>query len=108
MYCCFIQLQNLKTFSTIEGTEYISHNMEIIDTVMMGIRLNSGLDFSDFKNRFDVSFNSIFGNTLPELISLGLLTKSENSIKLTDHGRLLCNQVTRKFLETLSINKIQI
>ena len=72
------------------------------------VTLSAVVYFAFTSNVFDVSFNAIFGNTIPELISLGLLTKSENNIKLTDHGRLLCNQVTRKFLETLSMDKIQI
>jgi len=93
--------EELKDFSTIEETEYISTNMEIIDTVMMGIRLNSGLNFEKFKNRFGISFEEIFGNITTELIDFGLVTKDAYNLKLTDRGRMLCSQVTSKFLETL-------
>ena len=79
--------------------------MEIIDTVMMGIRLNSGLNFSKFKNRFGISFEEIFGNITTELIDFGLVTKDAYNLKLTDRGRMLCSQVTSKFLETLPTDR---
>ena len=99
--------KKLKDSTTIEDIEYISNNTEIIDTVMMGIRLNSGLNLSKFKSRFGISFTELFGDITTELINLRLLTLDGYNLKLTDQGRMLCSQVTSKLFETLSNERNQ-
>ena len=99
--------EKLKDSTTIEEIEYISNNTEIIDTVMMGIRLNSGLNLSKFKSRFGISFTELFGDITTELINLRLLTLDGYNLKLTDQGRMLCSQVTSKLFETLSNERNQ-
>ena len=46
-----------------------------------------------------------FGNITTELIDFGLVTKDAYNLKLTDRGRMLCSQVTSKFLETLPTDR---
>ena len=69
------------------------------EMVFMGLRMNSGIDREDFKNRFGVEFCDKYKKQVEDLVERGLLSVDEENIKLTQKGREISNSV---FLEILS------
>ena len=63
------------------------------ETVVMGLRLIDGVSEKRLQQRFDLSFDEVYGNTLEELINQGLVSDDGASILLTEKGRRLANQV---------------
>ena len=69
------------------------------EMVFMGLRMNSGINRIDFKNRFGVEFCDKYKKQVEDLVERGLLSVDDENIKLTQKGREISNSV---FLEILS------
>ena len=85
----------------VETVEKIGRELEIAETLMMGLRLSEGIKISDFKNRFGITPEGMYKDTITELLSHKLIERNQSSIKLTERGRLLGNEVFSRFLEPL-------
>jgi oxygen-independent coproporphyrinogen-3 oxidase len=72
--------------------------MEMGETMMMGLRLDTGVGEEEFLARFGESFWDVFGDTIPNMVNAGLLDVGNRRLKLTDRGRLLGNEVFRLFV----------
>ena len=69
------------------------------DTVITQLRLiEEGLDLDSFSEHFDQSLTRAYPGTVEKLIELGLLHQEKQRLLLTKHGRLLSNQVFRRFV----------
>ena len=71
---------------------------EIEEYMFLGLRMNRGIKFSDFKNTFGEDISFYYGKIIEKLVSNGLLTENDSAIKLTDSGRHLGNLVFSEFL----------
>lgn len=85
----------------VETVEKIDRELEIAETLMMGLRLSDGIKISDFEDRFGITPEEIYKDTITELLSNKLIERNQTSIKLTHRGRLLGNEVFSRFLEPL-------
>jgi len=81
-----------------ETDEEIKPETQLAEAIIMGLRLNCGIEFADFKDRFGVDLTSRYGQEIEELTQLGLIETSDQSIRLTRRGRLLGNEVFWRFL----------
>jgi oxygen-independent coproporphyrinogen-3 oxidase len=88
----------LEDRSVIEEGERVSREQEIADTLMLGLRLTSGIQRRSFRTRFDMEPEQIYDYEIQELKKLGLLETDSVGIRLTDKGRLLGNEVFERFL----------
>jgi len=69
------------------------------DIVITQLRLTEeGLDLNSFSKHFDQSFRSAYPGLVEKLIEMGLLHEKKRRLLLTKHGRLLSNQVFRRFV----------
>ena len=84
---------------TVEYVERIDKKLAIAETLMMGLRLDTGIDVREFTSRFGVPPDQVHGETIVELTSLGLLESTNGSIRLTQRGRMLGNEVFSRFFE---------
>ena len=76
----------------------IDIRMEMEETMMVGLRLtDEGVSLKDFKTRFGVPVQEIFGKEILSLEKTGLLETGDR-LRLTKHGRLLGNQVFMRFI----------
>ena len=66
--------------------------------MMMGMRLNEGINLIKFKNKFGKTIYEIFNNEIKKLTNLNLIELSETHIKLSSKGRLLGNEVFQEFI----------
>lgn len=82
----------------VAGREEIDRVTELSETMIMGLRLCRGVSFTEFEERFDVSFVQIYGDQMREMIELGLLDVNGSGVRLTPRGRLLGNDVFERFL----------
>jgi putative oxygen-independent coproporphyrinogen III oxidase len=62
----------------------------------LGLRLNHGVDLAQIEDRYGLT-DSIM-DAISELVSLGLLEREGNMIRLTERGRLLSNEVFQRFI----------
>ena len=83
----------------IISVENLSDEEMMEEMVFMGLRMNSGINRIDFKNRFGVEFCDKYKKQVEDLVERGLLSVVEENIKLTQKGREISNSV---FLEILS------
>lgn len=86
-----------KNEKPIEFSENLSKNDRMNEFIMMGLRLNSGIDLGEFNKRFDEDFVSLYEREIENNIKLGLIEVKGNKIKLTEKGRDLSNQVELDF-----------
>ncbi len=68
------------------------------EAVMLGLRLNQGIEADDIQRRFKVNLMHRFSAEIAELTALGLLETGEGRLRLTQRGRMLGNEVFMRFL----------
>jgi oxygen-independent coproporphyrinogen-3 oxidase len=68
------------------------------ESFFLGLRLNRGLDLRRLAAEFGAAAVAAFDETIDELITLALLTREDDSIRLTAPGRLLSNEAFERFL----------
>ena len=82
--------------------EQISIHTEMQETMMTGLRLTrEGVSDRVFYQRFGRRMKDVFGEEITDLVRLGLLEwlDPEGIVRLTEHGRLLGNQVFLRFVD---------
>ncbi|MCP4544578.1 MAG: radical SAM family heme chaperone HemW [Chloroflexi bacterium] len=84
--------------SPIVEKEPIDQQLEMGETMMMGLRLAEGVDNARFRARFGVGLETAFETEFAELQHLGLLIWDGHAARLTSRGRLLGNQVFMRFV----------
>jgi oxygen-independent coproporphyrinogen-3 oxidase len=82
-----------------EDGEVIDRSLEMGETMMLGLRLTrEGVVEADFRQRFGVSLEEVYGDVIRDLTKAGLLAWDQARLRLTRRGRLLGNQVFARFL----------
>jgi oxygen-independent coproporphyrinogen-3 oxidase len=82
-----------------ERGEAISERHELTDedraaeALFMGLRLSEGVGLADFRDEYGVDVEARYAGELPRLCEAGLIHITDERIMLTDHGRLLSNEV---------------
>nr|WP_296006275.1 radical SAM family heme chaperone HemW [uncultured Veillonella sp.] len=93
----YIQAVDRYTMPTID-TEIITVERAQEDFCFLALRTKWGLDEQKFENRFGVSVHALFGTTLKELLSKGLLESQNGSYYLTSEGAKHGNYVFSQFI----------
>jgi oxygen-independent coproporphyrinogen III oxidase len=70
----------------------------VSETMMMGLRLNSGVSFAHFADRCGHELLEVYPDELRHLLELGLIEQNAIGIRLTERGRMLGNEVFLRFL----------
>ena len=82
----------------VETVEAIDRRLEMGETMMLGLRLDTGVGFEEFVRRFGAPLDQEYADAIGELESAGLLERTEASLRLTGRGRLLGNEVFSRFI----------
>ncbi len=80
-----------------ETTELTENDLQA-ETMFMGLRLNAGVSYAHFHDRCGVELDKVYGPTLDDLATLGLLARDERGVYLTERGRMLGNRVFERFV----------
>jgi len=81
-----------------ELDEEIDPELQLSETVILGLRLSEGIGLDDINRRFGIDLLRHYEQQVDETASLGLLEYSGQRIRLTRRGRLLGNEVFWRFL----------
>ncbi len=81
----------------VEGAEPVDRRLEMAETMMMGLRLDTGIEPALFAARFGGPPGEVYGEIIEELEDDGLLEAGSERIVLTPRGRLLGNEVFSRF-----------
>ena len=81
----------------VEAAEPVDRRLEMAETMMMGLRLDTGVDPALFAARFGEPPAYVYGEVIDELADDGLLETAGGSFVLTPRGRLLGNEVFSRF-----------
>ena len=81
----------------VEAAEPVDRRLEMAETMMMGLRLDTGVDAAQFAARFGEPPAEAYGEIIDELQDDGLLETVAGSFVLTPRGRLLGNEVFSRF-----------
>ncbi len=81
----------------VEVAEPVDRRLEMSETMMMGLRLDTGVDPCQFTARFGEPPAYVYGEVINELADDGLLETAGGSFVLTPRGRLLGNEVFSRF-----------
>jgi oxygen-independent coproporphyrinogen-3 oxidase len=84
--------------SVVAGRELISRELETAETMILGLRLNEGIAFDAFAERFGIDAREKYAEVLRELHDLALIQMSPFGVRLTPRGWLLSNEVFWRFL----------
>lgn len=78
--------------------EFLTTQNQMEEEMFLGLRKISGISKRIFKEKFGVDFQTVYGAVLPELKQKGWLLEEEDTIRLTDTGLFIGNEVFEKFL----------
>jgi oxygen-independent coproporphyrinogen-3 oxidase len=79
--------------AAIVEEEMIPRELEMAETVMLGLRLIAGVAEADFQERYGQSLDSVFAERLRDVRAAGLVETVDGRLRLTEHGLLLGNEV---------------
>ncbi len=84
--------------SAVAGRETINRELEMAETMILGLRLNEGIAFDAFAARYGEDAREKYAAQLREVQELGLINLSAERVQLTPRGRLLSNEVFWRLL----------
>ena len=89
-------IERIRTSGSAEVLrEKIDHESEFI---FLGLRLNRGIDNTEFKERFNADLVVKYHDVISELREQGLIDLTSQSVRLTGQGRLFSNEVFQHFV----------
>lgn len=89
----------IESVPVVEKMELVDNNLEMAETMMMGLRLSDGINLDNFAYRFGISPDKVYGIIIDQFVSDGLLEIQSGCIRLTGKGRLLGNEVFSSFFQ---------
>mgnify|MGYP006415770585 FL=1 len=84
--------------TAVESTERLEPLHAMGETIMLGLRQLKGISIENFENRFQVSFNTVYGKVLAPLLEERLITLNQNRMALSRKGLFIADSVILKFL----------
>ncbi len=82
----------------IAHVEAIPRDVEMSDTVVLGLRMGQGVDLAAFAKRFGCRLEDVYATQLKELEAWGLVAIEDNHLRLTPSAMLVANEVFIRFV----------
>jgi len=82
----------------VEDVDITTPAIDVSETMMMGMRLNQGVSHNRFEKRFGVGSDIVFPEEVKRLLNLGLVEVTNDTLRLSENGRLLGNEVFSEFI----------
>lgn len=76
----------------------LSREDAVSEFMFLGLRMSDGVSFSEFRQQFGESLQTLFSPALEKLSAAGLISQDRERLRLTRKGMLLSNQVFSMFL----------
>jgi oxygen-independent coproporphyrinogen-3 oxidase len=78
--------------------EPVTPELKLAESIILGLRLAEGVDLAALKSHSGDEPARIYGSEIASLVAQGLLARDGSTIRLTERGRLLGNEVFVRFL----------
>lgn len=78
--------------------EIIDLKEEIKEKIILSLRMNKGLNITEFNQKFETDFINTYQNKIRKLVNNNLIILDKNFIRLTNKGFDLANQVFVEFI----------
>jgi oxygen-independent coproporphyrinogen-3 oxidase len=88
----------LRRMPQVAFSEPQPRGLQVADTAILALRLNEGLDLTEFEGRFGETFESAFPGVMDDPTLAALLERTGERVRLTARGRLLANEVFVRLL----------
>lgn len=88
----------IKQENIVKNKDILSKKDMKEEFVMLGLRMNRGIDLLEYKKRFNLDFLSENRNKILKLKKLNLLEYNQNCLFLTEKGMDLCDSVALEFI----------
>ena len=96
-------MKYLNNSSNIESLREDKVNLtteeRIEEFMFLGLRMTRGISLSEFRNRFGISIDKVYGNEIDKFKEEGLIEVKDDMLYLTKHGIDVSNQVFVEFME---------
>ena len=89
----------LDTRKVYEENEPISSHEQMTEYVMLGLRLEKGIDKRTFASRFGVEFDAVYGARLAPYIGSGFVLDSAECCRFATSGFLVSNTILSEVLD---------
>lgn len=76
----------------------VSTKERMEEEMFLGLRKTDGVSLDEFKRRFGVEMDEVFGEVIKNFIHKELLVNDDGHIRLTHQGKLIGNEVFQDFL----------
>lgn len=91
-------LDTLKGISSKVDIEAITLDRQILEYILLHLRLLEGINFDKFKKRFNLDFSKKYSSQIQNLLNLNLITIDSEGLKLTLKGIDLESVVSMEFI----------
>ena len=92
------KIEYLKKKNILEVYEIQTLENEILEYLMLSIRLKNGINTKHFQNKFKLNFEDLYYKKIEYYIKEDILIKKNNSYILSDKGKLFANEVANNFV----------
>jgi len=92
----YVRLMDAQGHAEAES-ELISHEMLMLEMILMQLRLVEGLSIEDYARRIDIDPRVQFAEVIGRLSAGGYVTTSDTHIALTTAGRLVADAIMTEF-----------
>jgi oxygen-independent coproporphyrinogen-3 oxidase len=82
----------------VAAREKIAIEMQMAETIFLGLRLTEGVSFERFYRRFGKDARQMYAEAIGYLSGIGVLKTNEERMWLTEQGMLVSNQLLWRFL----------
>jgi oxygen-independent coproporphyrinogen III oxidase len=84
--------------TAVEFSENLEPCQAMGETLMLGLRLLKGMAIRPFEERFQTSFDAVYGDVVSPLLQKNLITLDKNRIALSPKGLFLADSVILEFM----------
>lgn len=78
--------------------ECLSQSEQMEEEMFLGLRKKSGISIMRFEEKFQRSFEQLYGQIVQELVAEGLLQVEEDRVRMTKRGLFLGDTVAERFI----------
>ncbi|MFC5591058.1 radical SAM family heme chaperone HemW [Sporosarcina soli] len=82
----------------IQQRHLVTETEAMEEEMFLGLRTAKGVSFSSFEKKFGQSLETVYGETIEQLVQDGLVERSDDRVKLTRIGVFRGNEVFQQFL----------
>ena len=88
----------IKTPTKHEEEEILSQTETMENEIFLALRLKSGINLTDFNNKFNINFEEKYKEIIDKYSKLKLLKIENNRCYLTENGMLFSNEIMSEFI----------